>query len=219
MTILVTSPGSSPIIDIWMRRSCQQHEVFQLKMYASCFQPESYRVSLPSGPLMIPTFTGKLTNGGSPTSGVNARWGTFMNRLLSTIHAEDKGAASGRARPLTARSAVNRLWGTFINRLLSTIHAEYNGASSARSTSFRRLSVLSKPLLITCGGSWAARKAPPLPSAPASATSPITTRVRLTFRLIALPPSPLQGYGLLHIALSCWHPSLHRSLVPELVDT
>src|SRR4029453_3024473 len=183
MTIVVTSRGSSPISDIWMRRSCQQHEVFQSKMYASCFQPESCRVSLPSSPLMIPTFTGKLTNGGSPTSGVNARWGTFMNRLLSTIH------------------------------------AEYNGASSARSTSFRRLSVLSKPLLITCGGSWAARKAPPLPSAPASATSPITTRVRLTFRLIALPPSPLQGYGLLHIALSCWHPSLHRSLVPELVDT
>ena len=66
----------------------QQHDVFQSKMYASCFQPLSYSVRSPFAALMIPTFTGKSTKGGSPTSGWNARWGTFRNRLLSTIHAE-----------------------------------------------------------------------------------------------------------------------------------
>ena len=66
----------------------QQHEVFQSKMYASCFHPLSYKVSLPSGPSMMPTLTGKFTKGGSPTSGWNERCGTFMKRLLSTIHAE-----------------------------------------------------------------------------------------------------------------------------------
>ena len=67
----------------------QQHEVFQSKMYASCFQPVSYSVILPSGPSMIPTFTGKFTVVLSPAlSGWKPPKGTNMNRLLSTIHAE-----------------------------------------------------------------------------------------------------------------------------------
>src|SRR5262245_50649009 len=77
-----------------------------------------------------------------------------------------------------------------MKRLLSTIHAEYSAASSARSTSLNRVSVLSNPLLITCGGNWAARRAPALHSALASATSPTTAAVRFSSRLIARPPFP-----------------------------
>src|SRR5712671_6222566 len=102
MTILVTLEGSNPMLFIWLGRSHQQHEVFQSKMYASCFQPLSYRVMLPSFPLMIPTLAGKSKRGilclGSvlpgmkARSGMNAPEGTLTNRLLSTSQAEQSGA-------------------------------------------------------------------------------------------------------------------------------
>ena len=47
---------------IWSGRSHQQQEVFQSKIYSSCLQPLSYKVILPSGPLMIPRLTGKSMN-------------------------------------------------------------------------------------------------------------------------------------------------------------
>ena len=53
--------GSSPMAVSWSRMPFQQHEVFQSKMYASCFQPLSYSVSLPSGSSMMPTLTGRST--------------------------------------------------------------------------------------------------------------------------------------------------------------
>src|SRR5262245_54072139 len=91
-----------------------------------------------------------------------------------------------------------------MKRLLSTIHAEYSGAFSARSTSFRRLSVLSNPLLITWGGSWAARSMPALPRAPATASTAITAAIRFSLGLIDVPPHLLLGtyYALVHIRLT-----------------
>src|SRR6516164_10651235 len=98
MTILVTAAGSSPMLFIWLGRSHQQHDVFQSKIYSSCFQPLSYKVILPSFPLIIPTLAGKSKKGrlcfGSVLPGMKARSGmkepdaTLMNRLLSTSQAE-----------------------------------------------------------------------------------------------------------------------------------
>jgi hypothetical protein len=45
---------------------------------------------------MMPMFTGRSTVAGVPTSGMKARVGTFMKRLLSTIHAECLGPCSAR---------------------------------------------------------------------------------------------------------------------------
>src|SRR5262245_19858613 len=111
---------------IWARIPFQQHEVFQSKMYASCFQPLSYSVIFPSAALMMPTFTGRSTKGGSHTSGWNARWGTLRKRLLSTIQAECSGACSARSTSSSSLSVLS-------NPLGST----WGGLGSAHRTSAR----------------------------------------------------------------------------------
>src|SRR5215831_4605366 len=103
----------------WSTASHQQHDVFQSKMYANCFQPLSYRVICPSGPLMTPKLAGKSKKG-----------------ML----------CFGSVLPgMKARSGMNEPGGTPTNRLLSMSHAEYSGEFSACSTSRSRRSVLSKP--------------------------------------------------------------------------
>ena len=69
--------------------------------------------------------------------------------------------------------------------------------------------MLSNPLLITWGGSWAARSIPALPSAPASASNPITTVIRFSFRVIgsALLTLPRDVRHMFTPPRS-WHPSL-----------
>ena len=82
---------------IWLGASHQQHEVFQSKIYSSCFQPLSYRVILPSLPLDDSEIGRKVEKGmlflgvvagDESRSGMNEPKGTFTNRLLSTSHTE-----------------------------------------------------------------------------------------------------------------------------------
>ena len=116
----------------WSRMPFQQQEVFQSKMYASCFQPLSYSVRLRSGPSMMPTLTGRFTVVLRPAlSGWNPPNGTFMKRLLSTIHAEYSGAFSARSTSRRSRSVLsNPLGSVWGGRWLSR-------SSSARRTSAR----------------------------------------------------------------------------------
>ena len=72
--------------------------------------------------------------------------------------------------------------------------------------------MLSNPLLITCGGSWAARRHRRAPERPASASSADHTAVRFSLRVIGLPPHALLARSDRHRASAFlrWHPSLRR---------
>src|SRR5262249_36832376 len=165
----------------------QQHDVFQSTMYASCFQPLSYSVSLPSGPLMTPKLTGKSMN-----------W--ISCRGVDGL--------------MKSRSGMNAPNGTPTKRLLSRSHAEYNGALSARSASRSRASTLSKPAEITCGGRLSSSSAmatgatiantPSSPSSPKYDAARVSNLIRTHLSLVAgvrFAPTACQSDGI-HILLS-----------------
>src|SRR5262249_61057034 len=107
----VTSAALSPMFLSWSGAPHQQHDEFQSNMYASCFQPLSYSVSLPSGPLMTPKLTGKSMNWIScrgvdgpmkSRSGMNAPNETPPQRLLPENHIDHNDVQSPRRAYLSS---------------------------------------------------------------------------------------------------------------------
>src|SRR6185437_2721031 len=168
-------------------------------MYSNCCQPVSYSVILPSGPLMMPRFTGKSMN-----------WISWFG-----VEALTK-----------SRSGMNDPNGTFTNRLLSTSHAEYRGSPAASSASLWSCLVLSKPWGSVCGGrpssrcwSSAASELPPLKNPPAAAAMPSTPTRLVNFRNI-VDFSPGKNFGTSDTPLvsSFVRPAATAALIPTGLD-